>query len=225
MNTHNLKTDPAVFAAVLDGTKTYELRKNDRDFAVGDALVLHETRFTGEEMAAGQPLEYTTRSTVRYISHCLHGPIYGLQEGCVLLSFEAPLAATLDMEKEYTQDAPTPAFLAAISTLLSTTAPIHTIHTDKNWLMSFCWNVAKMVMHRVNARRGYPSNANTIYIQGVNAQGDESLSHIRSTSNCNEDVHVMTGCLELSQAAGRGVQFEPHTIGNLVVQPKPSQGE
>lgn len=42
MTTHKLKTWPEYFEAILDGTKTFELRKNDRGFQVGDLLVLQE---------------------------------------------------------------------------------------------------------------------------------------------------------------------------------------
>lgn len=37
---HKLKTRPVFFAAIADGSKTFEIRKNDRGFKVGDALVL-----------------------------------------------------------------------------------------------------------------------------------------------------------------------------------------
>ncbi len=42
MRTHSLKTWPGPFSAVLDGTKTFELRQDDRAYAVGDILILKE---------------------------------------------------------------------------------------------------------------------------------------------------------------------------------------
>lgn len=42
MNRHELKTWPKYFAAVRSGQKRFEIRRNDRDFKVGDILVLSE---------------------------------------------------------------------------------------------------------------------------------------------------------------------------------------
>lgn len=39
---HNLKILPVFFRAVADGTKTFEIRKNDRKFNVGDLIKLRE---------------------------------------------------------------------------------------------------------------------------------------------------------------------------------------
>lgn len=39
---HELRCWPPFWRAVLDGVKTFEIRENDREFAPGDVLVLHE---------------------------------------------------------------------------------------------------------------------------------------------------------------------------------------
>ncbi len=48
---HDLKTLPQYFQAIVDGTKTFEVRRNDRGFEVGDYLFLREwsqeTGYTG----------------------------------------------------------------------------------------------------------------------------------------------------------------------------------
>lgn len=40
--THDLKILPEYFTAVCSGEKTFEVRKDDRPFQVGDTLKLHE---------------------------------------------------------------------------------------------------------------------------------------------------------------------------------------
>lgn len=42
MKSHELKVWPTQFRALLAGSKTHEWRRNDRDFAVGDELILEE---------------------------------------------------------------------------------------------------------------------------------------------------------------------------------------
>jgi ribosomal protein S17 len=53
---HTLKTWPEYYKAVVEGRKKFEIRKNDRDFQVGDCLVLQEfdpglDRYTSEMRA------------------------------------------------------------------------------------------------------------------------------------------------------------------------------
>lgn len=88
---HILKTDPEAFQTVLSGAKTFEIRLNDRAYAVGDVLGLRETKHTGAEMQAGAPLVYTGRECQRFVSHVLTG--YGLADGWCCLSFRLPHAA------------------------------------------------------------------------------------------------------------------------------------
>ncbi|MBJ9709842.1 ASCH/PUA domain-containing protein [Burkholderia gladioli] len=104
---HELKTDPDVFAAVLAGDKTHEIRYNDRGFKVGDTLRLRETRYSGESMKCqpdDYPLEYTGREVTRVISHVLDG--YGLMPGWVVLSFASERAAVSPATADTTWKAP-----------------------------------------------------------------------------------------------------------------------
>lgn len=39
---HDLKSTPDHFQPVLQGLKTFEIRRNDRDFQVGDSVTLRE---------------------------------------------------------------------------------------------------------------------------------------------------------------------------------------
>lgn len=39
---HNLKIEPQYFEAVIDGKKRFEIRNNDRNFEVGDEVILNE---------------------------------------------------------------------------------------------------------------------------------------------------------------------------------------
>lgn len=55
--THELKTWPEYFQAVIDGVKTFEIRLNDRGFKVGDTLWLQEfevdkNHYTGRHLKA-----------------------------------------------------------------------------------------------------------------------------------------------------------------------------
>lgn len=82
---HDLKTWPEFFNELLTGTKTFEVRRNDRDFRVGDTLVLMEW---------SQTYGYTGRQTVRQVSSILTGPAFGLQSGFVCMSLSLnPLSA------------------------------------------------------------------------------------------------------------------------------------
>lgn len=52
---HNLKILPKYFADVKSGIKTFEIRFNDRNYKVGDTLILRE--WTPEEGYTGNVLQ------------------------------------------------------------------------------------------------------------------------------------------------------------------------
>lgn len=77
--THKLKTWPEYFARISNGDKTFEVRKNDRDFQTGDVLWLKEFdpktgTYTGNELT----------TTVTYI---LHGGKFGIEQDTVVMGF------------------------------------------------------------------------------------------------------------------------------------------
>lgn len=77
MKTHRLKTLSKYFKPVKDGFKMFELRKNDRDYQVGDILILDEV---GED---GTTVLDTVKRKITYI---LEGGKYGLDPNYVILS-------------------------------------------------------------------------------------------------------------------------------------------
>ena len=100
---HKLKTDQSVFQAVWDREKTYEIRWfKDRDFNVGDRIELLETLYTGEQMKAGKPLEFTGRWIIVTITHVLK-EMYGLKDWWCILSFRLVLTGTGNPETMSTE--------------------------------------------------------------------------------------------------------------------------
>lgn len=76
---HELKTVPTYFEEVWSGRKTFEIRLNDRNFQVGDTLVLKEWS-TVKEIFTGKAIEAK-------ITHVFLGPAFGLEAGYAILSF------------------------------------------------------------------------------------------------------------------------------------------
>lgn len=76
-NIHELKTWPQFFEAIVRQTKTFELRKDDRNFEVGDILELNEYDPNSET--------FTGRYEHRRVTYKLDGGEFGLKKGfCVL---------------------------------------------------------------------------------------------------------------------------------------------
>lgn len=79
MAVHKLKTWSEYFSPIHKGDKTFDLRVNDRDYQDGDILLLQEwnehTGFTGREITV-------------VVTYLLHGGMFGLVEGYVIMSFQ-----------------------------------------------------------------------------------------------------------------------------------------
>lgn len=75
---HELKTWPECYQAMANKIKTFEVRKNDRDFKVGDYLILEEwdpetKKYTGNRMDAS-------------IDYILGGGEFGIKKDYVVMS-------------------------------------------------------------------------------------------------------------------------------------------
>lgn len=82
MATHDLKVWPDYFDAIDSGEKPFEVRKNDRGFAVGDTLRLCEYE-PGHD-------RYTGREIERAVSYIISGDdpmgyAFGLRTGFVVM--------------------------------------------------------------------------------------------------------------------------------------------
>lgn len=91
---HELKTWPAEFRAMKSGEKTFDVRKNDRDFEKGDILVLKEWNpgttgagVTADETYFGPPDQGYTGNVLRMkVAYILRGPIYSIPKDVVVMS-------------------------------------------------------------------------------------------------------------------------------------------
>ena len=80
---HELKTWPGPFRDVKAGRKTFEYRRNDRDFNEGDDLLLREwapdSGYSGQEILVS-------------VGHLVRGPDFGIADGFVCMSIKRPFS-------------------------------------------------------------------------------------------------------------------------------------
>ena len=76
---HELRTLPEYFRLVFDGTKTFEVRRDDRGFQVGHILLLREWALHGG---------YTGRELTARVVYLLKGGKLGIEEGYVVMGVE-----------------------------------------------------------------------------------------------------------------------------------------
>lgn len=76
--THELKCWPEYFREVFLGHKTFEIRKNDRDFQIGDTIILNEYEpFTKQ---------YSGDKIARRVTYILEGGEFGIEKGYVVMA-------------------------------------------------------------------------------------------------------------------------------------------
>lgn len=90
---HALKILPPFYRAVRDGSKTFEIRKNDRNFAPNDTILLREFSkqhgvFTGREVKARIGFVYS-------------GSAFGLEKGFCVFSLLDVEESCEDFSSEY----------------------------------------------------------------------------------------------------------------------------
>lgn len=83
MRTHQLKTWPAFYQAIIDGTKTFEVREDDRGYAVGDTLELCEW-----EPSNALTGSYTGREAHCLVTYILPGGRWGIAPNTVVMGFK-----------------------------------------------------------------------------------------------------------------------------------------
>lgn len=78
--THELKTWPQYYDSIISGDKTFEVRKADRTFSVGDTLVL---QCYDPDVAAymGQQIEVE-------VTYILCGGAFGIKDGFVVMGIK-----------------------------------------------------------------------------------------------------------------------------------------
>lgn len=74
---HELKVWPEFYEAIREGVKTFEIRKDDRGFRIGDELYLREW--------CPKKQNYTGARSRRWITYILKGGQFGLEPGYVAL--------------------------------------------------------------------------------------------------------------------------------------------
>lgn len=88
MTTHELRTWPAPFTAILDGSKHHEVRKNDRNFKVGDILWLRE--WDPDSKADDQ---YTGRDLWAKVTYITVPGTWGMPPDICVMSIEVKVSS------------------------------------------------------------------------------------------------------------------------------------
>ena len=92
---HKLKTIGRYFDAVADGSKTFEVRKNDRAFQTGDTITLVRLDDNGC-YTTGPGGMWTTVEITKRITYLLQGGQFGVEPGYCVLGLADPTPRRTD---------------------------------------------------------------------------------------------------------------------------------
>jgi hypothetical protein len=81
--THHLKSWPQFFRPIREGKRTHELRRNDRGFAIGDLLILHEFD-PATQLFTGQACEVEVTSITSFAEPCAVSDVAMNPEFCIM---------------------------------------------------------------------------------------------------------------------------------------------
>jgi hypothetical protein len=85
---HILKCWPEYYCTVVSGAKPFEVRKNDRDFGVGDTLILRE--WCPKQAGVVESAGYSGRQTEGVVTYVLKDDSMGLRPGYVVMGIAKP---------------------------------------------------------------------------------------------------------------------------------------
>ena len=86
---HELKTWPEYFQAIVQGDKTFDLRRDDRKFMPGDHIKLLEYVPAGTGVYQPNSIgHYTGAHITLKITYVMHGGRFGLENGYCILGFQ-----------------------------------------------------------------------------------------------------------------------------------------
>lgn len=84
MAQHKLKTIGRYFDAIANGSKTFEIRKNDRAFQTGDELILERWEETEYGLRRSSPIQLAAMK----ITYLLQGGQFGIEPQYCVLGFK-----------------------------------------------------------------------------------------------------------------------------------------
>jgi len=87
---HTLKTLARYWEAIADGTKTFEVRLNDRAFQTGDLLILEKMDNDGRFYVTEPGKSFTAKSIRKRITYLLQGGQFGIEPRYCVLGLGEP---------------------------------------------------------------------------------------------------------------------------------------